>query len=91
MGGIQVGERFRFTGELTGSQYWMSTVTGDYAVNLSALGGANDLQVYLANQSDAAGWTDGTRVEMVVENVEKTINDETSGGFLQLVSATVVP
>ncbi|MCT9820562.1 PASTA domain-containing protein [Microbacterium sp. W1N] len=37
LGGIQIGERFRFTGELIGSQYWMTTVTGDYAVNLSAL------------------------------------------------------
>lgn len=90
-GGTQLGDRFRFTGELATSQYWMVGATGDFVVDLVALGGANDLQVLLANPADAEGWTDGMRVEMVVENVEKTINGETTGGWMQLVSATIVP
>lgn len=90
MGGIQVGDKFRFTGDLSGSEYWFVGATGDFVVNVSVYDGANDLQVLLADETTAANWTDGTRVEMVVENVEKTLSGETSGGWLQLVSATVV-
>lgn len=91
MGGIQVGDQFRFTGELSGSDYWFVGATGDFVVNVAVLEGANDLQVLLADESTAASWADGTRVEMVVENVEKTLDGESTDGWLQLVSATVVP
>ncbi|RAZ32918.1 hypothetical protein DO944_06895 [Microbacterium sp. SMR1] len=91
MGGIQIGDEFRFTGELSGSEYWFVGATGDFVVHVGVRDGADDLQVLLANESAAAGWTDGTHVEMVVENVEKTLNGETTDGWLQLVSATVLP
>jgi hypothetical protein len=89
MGGIQVGDQFRFAGELLGSEYWFVGATGDFVVNVAVRNGADDLQVLLSNQSAAASWTDGTSVEMVVENVEKTLNGETTDGWLQLVTATV--
>lgn len=90
MGGIELGDQFRFTGELMGSEYWMTGASGDYMVMFSAKGGANDLMVLL-NESDAAGWTDGTRLEMVVEHVEVTINGELVNGYLRQVSATLLP
>jgi len=91
MGGIQVGDQFRFTGELSGSDYWFVGATGDFVVNVAVHEGANDLQVLLADESAAASWTDGTPVEMVVENVQKTLDGETMDGWLQLISSTVVP
>ena len=91
MGGIQLGEQFRLNGELYMSELWYTGATGDYTVLLKAHDGADDLMVLLASESDAEGWTDGTRVEMVVENVEKTIDGETTDGWLQLVSATESP
>jgi len=91
MGGIQVGDQFRFTGELSGSDYWFVGATGDLVVNVAVLEGANDLQVLLADESTAASWADGTSVEMVVENVEKTLDGESTDGWLQLVSSMVVP
>ena len=90
-GGIQAGDHFRFTGKLSGSEYWFVGATEDFVVNVAVHDGANDLQVLLADESTAASWTDGTRIEMVVENVEKTLNGEKTDGWLQLVSATVVP
>lgn len=91
MGGIQVGDQFRFNGELSGSEYWFVGATGDFVVNVAVLEGANDLQVLLADESTASSWTDGTRVEMVVENVEKTLDGGSTDGWLQLVSSKVVP
>lgn len=91
MGGVQVGDQFRFTGELSGSDYWIAGATGDFVVNVAVYEGANDLQVLLADESTAASWTDGTRVEMVVENVEKTLDGESTDGWLQLVSSKVIP
>lgn len=91
MGGIEVGNQFRFTGELSGSDYWFVGATGDFVVNVAVYGGANDLQVLLADESTAESWTDGTRVEMVVENVEKTLDGESTDGWLQLISSKVVP
>lgn len=81
MGGIKLGDRFEVTGELSGSEYWGTGVTGDYIVNLKAKGGAQDLPFFV-KESDAAGWRDGTRVELVLENVERTINSETDDGNL---------
>jgi PASTA domain len=89
MGGIQVGDQFRFTGELMRSDLWFTGATGDYVVNLRAHDGADDLMVLL-DESDAAGWTDGMRVEMVVENVEIDLNGETTDGWLRMVSAAPV-
>lgn len=85
MGGIKVGDRFRFTGELFQSDLWGTGASGDYWVLLKAQGGKQDLPVFI-EESDAGRWRDGTRVEMVVENVEVTINGETSDGYLRAVS-----
>lgn len=87
MGGVQVGDRFRFTGELAGSQYWYTGRTGDYVVLFMAHGGADDLMV-LVDESDAIGWSDGTRLVAIVENVEITLDGETTDGWPRLVSAT---
>lgn len=89
MGGIQPGEQFRFTGELFVSDLWFTGATGDYVVNFMAKGGADDLMVLL-DEADTVGWTDGTQVEMVVENVEITLNGDTSYGWLKMVSATTI-
>lgn len=86
MGGIQLGEQFRFTGELVASDMWYEGVTGDYTILFKAHDGADDLMVFV-DEPDAAGWTDGMRLEMVVENTEVTINGETSDGWLRMVSA----
>jgi len=88
-GGGVAGERYRFTGDLFHPELWYTGRTGDYVVLFSAQGGAQDLFV-LMNEADAAGWTDGTRLEMVVENVEITLDGSTDDGWLRMVSATVV-
>lgn len=81
MGGIEVGDQFRLTGELFMSELWFTGATGDYVVMLKAQGGAQDLSVFV-EETEAAEWHDGTVVEMVVENVERTLNGETSDGWL---------
>jgi hypothetical protein len=58
-------------------------------VSLTAHDGADDLMILL-DESDAAGWTEGMRLEMVVENVEVELNGETTDGWLRMVSATPV-
>ena len=88
MGGILVGDKFRFTGELVRSDLWYAGRTGDYVVLFTAHGGADDLMVLL-DESEAIGWTDGTRVDAIVENVEITLDGETTDGWLRLVSATL--
>lgn len=87
MGGIQVGDRFRFTGELVMSELWMTGATGEYTVYFKAHGGAQDLFV-LIDEAETVGWADGTVVDMVVENVEVEVGGETSDGWLRAVSAT---
>jgi len=89
MGGIALGDQFRFTGTLVAPEYWGVGASGDYFVFLVAQGGANDLQVFV-DQADAAGWGDGTTVEMVVESVEVTINGETTDGWLRALSVRQV-
>jgi hypothetical protein len=89
MGGIQPGEQFRFTGDLFESDAWSTGATGDYYVMFMAKGGADDLMVLL-DEADTVGWTDGTQVEMVVENVEITLQGDTSYGWLKMVSATTI-
>jgi hypothetical protein len=90
MGGIKVGDTFRLTGELFMSDLWMTGATGDYFVMLKAQGGAQDLPVFV-EESDAAGWQDGTKLEMVVEMVEASINGETTDGWLRAQTVTTVP
>lgn len=89
MGGIQAGDQFRLTGELFMSHLWMTGASGDYSVLLKAQGGAQDLMVFV-EESDAAGWHDGTSVEMVVAVVEITINGETTDGWLRARSVKTV-
>jgi hypothetical protein len=89
MGGIQVGEQFRFTGELIASDLWYTGATGDYLVLFKAHDGADDLMVLL-DESDATGWTDGMQIEMVVENVVISLNGDTSDGWLRMVTAAPV-
>ena len=72
------------------SDLWMSSpATGEYFVLLKAQDGADDLMVFV-EESDAAGWQDGTKVEMVVANVEVTINGETTDGWLRAQSAKTI-
>ena len=83
--GPKTGDRFRITGPLFEADAWGPTASGDYAVMLKAKGGADDLQV-LVDESDARKWANGTKVEMVVELVEVTIDEEKLNGFLRAVS-----
>lgn len=89
MGGIKVGDQFRLTGELFMSDLWMTGASGDYSVLLKAQDGAQDLMVFV-EESDAAGWQDGTKVEMIVAMVEVTINGETTDGWLRAQSAKTI-
>jgi len=82
LGGIAVGDRFRVTGQLFESDAWGVGATGEYSVYFEAAGGADDLLVFV-NESDAAGWVNGTVVTMVLESVEVTINGETTDGWLR--------
>lgn len=84
MGGMKVGDQYRLTGALVGSDYWGTGASGDFFVTLETKVGS-DLIVFVA-ESDADEWEDGTRVEMVVEDVERTINGETSHGWLEAKS-----
>lgn len=90
MGGIRVGDQFRLTGELFMSDLWYTGLTGDFTVMLKAQGGAQDLSVFV-DESDAAGWQDGTQVEMIVEMVEATINGDTTDGWLEAQTVRTIP
>lgn len=57
---------------------------------LKAQGGAQDLSVFV-DESYAAGWRDGTKVQMVVESGEATIDGETTEGWLGVVSVDTIP
>ena len=85
-GGIKVGDRFRITGELFEDDAGGVGATGEYSVYLMAKGGRDDLFVFV-DRTLTTGWCNGTRVEMLVKAVEKTINGETTGGWLQAQSA----
>lgn len=82
------GDRFTLTGELAGSEYWTTGASGDYFVMLKTTSGS-DLEVFV-DESEAQGWADGMQVQMVVENVEITINDETTDGLFRAVSTKVL-
>jgi len=88
MSGMTVGDRYRLTGVLAGSEYWTTGATGEFYVMLETSIGS-DLIVFV-EESDANGWEDGTRVEMVVEDVERTINDETSHGWLEAKTVKMI-
>ena len=83
--GPKTGDRYRISGPLFESDAWGPTASGHYAVMFKAKDGADDLQV-LVEESDASTWANGTKVEMVVELVEVTIDGEKLNGFLQAVS-----
>lgn len=88
MSGIKVGDQFRLTGELVGSDYWTTGASGDFFVTLKTKEGS-DLIVFV-HESDADGWQDGTKVEMVVKMVEVTIKGETTDGWLEAQSAKTI-
>jgi len=88
-GGIKVGDRFRITGELFEDDAWGVGATGEYSVYLKAKGGRDDLLVFV-DRTLTTGWRNGTRVEMVVKAVEKTINGETTDGWLQAQSVQLL-
>lgn len=85
MGGIQNGDQFRLTGELFMSDLWMTGASGEYNILLRAKGGADDLMVFV-DKSVTAGWRDGTKVQMLLEAGEATINGETTDGWLRAMS-----
>ena len=87
--GIKVGDQFRVTAELVGSEYWTTGASGDFFVMLKTDEGANDVEVFI-DESDANGWQDGTKVEMVVKVVEATIRGETTDGWLEAQSAKTI-
>jgi hypothetical protein len=89
MGGIKIGDQFRLTGELFMSDLWMTGAAGEYNVLLKAHGGADDLSVFV-DKSDAASWQDGTKVQMIVEMGEATINGETTDGWLRALSVETI-
>ena len=90
MGGIKTGDQFQLTGELFMSELWMTGAAGEFSVMLKAQGGAQDLSVFV-DESDAAGWRDGTKVQMIVEAGEATINGETTDGWLRARSVEMIP
>jgi hypothetical protein len=85
MGGIKLGDQFRVTAELVGSQYWTTGASGDFFVMLKTKIGS-DLHVFV-DESAASGWQDGTKVEMVLKMVEATIRGETTDGWFEVQSA----
>jgi hypothetical protein len=88
-GGMKVGDQFRVTAELFESDAWGTGASGGFSVMLKAKEGADDLPVFV-DESDANGWQDGTKVEMVVKMVEVTINGETTDGWLEAQSARTI-
>lgn len=89
LGGIKTGDQFQLTGELVMSDLWTTGATGEFTVLLKAHGGADDLMVFV-DKSDASEWHDGTKVQMLVESGEATINDETTDGWLRAVSVKTI-
>lgn len=88
MGGSKLGDQFRVTAELVHSEYWATGASGDFFVLLKTREGS-DLTVFI-DESDAVGWQDGAKVEMVLKTVEATIRGETTGGWLEAQSAKTV-
>ncbi|WP_343319319.1 hypothetical protein AAFM46_02405 [Arthrobacter sp. TMP15] len=87
--GIKVGDRFQLSGELFMADLWTTGVTGEFTVMLKAQGGAQDLSVFV-NKADAAEWQDETKVQMIVEMGEATIDGETTDGWLRALSVETI-
>lgn len=87
MGGIKTGDLFRVTGVLTGSP-WGTGASGDYYVYLETKKGS-DLLVFI-DESETLDWEDGTKVEMILEATEVTINGETTDGWMRAREARTV-
>ena len=68
---------------------WTTGLTGEFTVMLKAQGGAQDLPVFV-NKADAAGWQDGTKVQMILEMGEATIDGETTDGWLRALSVETI-
>ena len=49
----------------------------------------SDLEIFI-DESAADGWRDGTKVEMVLKNVEATIDGETMDGWFEVQSAKTI-
>lgn len=89
MGGVNLGDQFRLTTQFVRPDLWAPTASGDLGVMVQDAGGAIHIEV-LAKRSDAAGWQAGMHVEMVVEDVQLTINGETGHGYLRVVSVKTI-
>ena len=87
-GETKVGDQFKVTGELVGSDLWTTGASGDFFVMLKTTQGS-DLAVFV-DESDASEWRDGMEVEMVVNNVEVTIDGETMDGFFEALSTKTI-
>ena len=87
--GIKVGDRFRLTGELSMKKDWSTGATGEFTVMLKAQG--EPRTSVFVDKSKAAGWGDGTKVQMIVEMGEATIKGETTDGWLRAVSVETIP
>jgi hypothetical protein len=87
-GETKVGDQFKVTGKLVGRDLWTTGASGNFFVMLNTTRGS-DLEVFV-DESDASGWRDGMEVEMVVKNVEVTINGETMDGFFEAQSAKTI-
>lgn len=81
----KTGDRFRITGPLFNERLWGLGASGDYSILFKAQRGKQDLMVFV-DETDAEKWTDGTKVVMVVELVEVTIDEDKSNGWLRAVS-----
>jgi hypothetical protein len=68
----------------------MTGAAGEFTVMLKAQGGSQDLSVFV-DESEAAGWRDGTKVQMIVEMGEATIKGETTDGWLRALSVETIP
>lgn len=87
-GEINAGDQLRVTAELVGFEYWGIGASGDFLVRLKTKKGAG-LEVSV-DESDANGWQDGTKVEMVVKMVDRMINGETMEGLFEAESAKTI-
>jgi hypothetical protein len=90
LGGIKTGDRFDVTGEMVESDAWGVGASGDYAVYLKAKGGADDLLVLMKDEGQAGTLRNGTKVRMVLEASEVTINEEKTDGWMRAVSVKVL-
>ena len=88
-GATEVGDRFKIVGVLSGAEYWGLGASGDFSVLVAAKGGTNDVMIFI-DEAQAQNWSNGTKVEFIVEDSKVTIDGETSGGWLRAVSAKVL-